>query len=133
MPDDTRETRIPIVEERAKIYKHLVDTGVVRIKTDVSERIELLSEELTTQSVTVERVRVDREVDAPPTVRTEGDVLIIPVVEQRLVVEKRWVLTEELHVRRKQHTEVVEVPVELRATKVTVERESNDHAERDVG
>lgn len=132
MPDDTHDTRIPIVEERAKIYKQLVATGLVRIKTNVSERVELLSEELTTQTVTVERVRVDREVDAPPTVRTEGEVLIIPVVEQRLVVEKRWVVTEELHVRRQQHTEVVEVPVNLRATKVTVEREHNDHPGRDV-
>ena len=123
MPDEAGETRIPIVEERARIEKHVVAAGLVRIRSEVTERVELLSEELTAQTVTVERVRVDREVDAPPKVRSEGNVLIIPVVEQRLVVEKRWVLTEELHVRRREHTQVVEVPVDLRATQVFVERE----------
>jgi stress response protein YsnF len=49
-------------------------------------------------------------------------VLIIPVIEQRLVVEKRWVVTEELHVRRHEHVEAVEIPVELRSTQVSVER-----------
>lgn len=133
MATDTGETRIPIVEERARIEKHVVATGLVRIKTEVSERVELLSDELTTQTVTVERVPVDREVDAPPEVRSEGDVLIIPVVEQRLFIEKRWVLTEELHVRRRMDTEVVEVPVDLRATRVSVERESGERAgERNV-
>ena len=48
--------------------------------------------------------------------------LIIPVIEERLVVEKRWVLTEELHVRRREHIEEVEIPVELRSTRVSVER-----------
>jgi uncharacterized protein (TIGR02271 family) len=122
MPERSGETRIPIVEERARIDKHVVATGAVRIRTDVDERIELLRDELTAQTVTVERVRIEREVDAPQQIRSEGDVLIIPVVEQRLVVEKRWVLTEELHVRRQQHTEVVEVPVSLRSTRVSVER-----------
>lgn len=133
MATDRGETRIPIVEERARIEKHVVATGLVRIKTEVSERVELLSDELTTQTVKVERVPVDREVDAPPEVRSEGDVLIIPVVEQRLFIEKRWVLTEELHVRRRMDTEVVEVPVDLRATRVSVERESGERAgERNV-
>ena len=35
---------------------------------------------------------IDQFVDAAPQVRTEGDVTIIPVVEEVLVVEKRLVL-----------------------------------------
>jgi stress response protein YsnF len=126
MRDETSETRVPIVEERATIDKRVGVTGSVRIKTEVDERVELLAEELTEHTVTVERVRVDREVDAPPPVRSEGDVLIIPIVEQRLVVAKRWVVTEELHVHRRAHTQSVSVPVELRATRVSVERDTDD-------
>ena len=126
MRDETSETRVPIVEERATIDKQTVATGLVRIKTEVGERVELLAEELTAHTVTVERVRIELEVDAPPPVRSEGDVLIIPVVEQRLVVTKRWVVTEELHVHRRAHTQVVSVPVDLRATRVSVEREVVD-------
>jgi stress response protein YsnF len=112
------KSRIPIVEERATIEKKVVPTGAVRITSKVAERLELLRFE----TVAVERVAVDREVDTPPGIRSEGDVLIIPVIEQRLVVEKRWVVTEELHVRRREHVEVVEIPVELRSTQVSVER-----------
>jgi uncharacterized protein (TIGR02271 family) len=113
---------IPIVEERATIEKKVVPTGRVRITSKVAERLEMLRAELVAQTVAVERVAVDREVDIPPGIRSEGDVLIIPVVEQRVVVEKRWVVTEELHVRRREHVDVVEIPVELRSTQVAVER-----------
>jgi uncharacterized protein (TIGR02271 family) len=116
------DSRIPIVEERATIEKQVVPTGRVRITTRVEERLEMLRDELIAQTVAVERVAIDREVDTPPGIRSEGDVLIIPVVEQRLVVHKRWVITEELHVRRREHIEAVEIPVELRSTHVSVER-----------
>jgi stress response protein YsnF len=121
-PEDAGETRIPIVEERARIEKQVVPTGRVRIASRVDERLEVLRDELIAQTVTVDRISIDREVDTPPEIRSDGDVLIIPVVEQRLVVEKRWVLKEELHVRRREHSEAVEVPVELRSTRVSVER-----------
>jgi stress response protein YsnF len=122
MPDDTGKSRIPIVEERARVDKHLIPTARVRITSRVEERVEVVREELTAQTVAVERVPINREVDSPPVIRTEGDVLIIPIVEERLVVEKRWVVTEELRVRRREHAEAVEIPVQLRATSVSVER-----------
>lgn len=126
MPEDSGENRIPIVEERARIQKQMVPTGRVRITSQVEERLEMLRDELIAQTVSVERVTMDREVETPPGIRTEGDVLIIPVIEQRLVVEKRWVVTEELHVRRREHMEAVEIPVELRSTRVSVERAEPD-------
>ena len=122
----TSVVAVPVVEERATVDKQIVATGRVRIKTEVSERVELLTEELAAHTVRVERVRVDREVDAPPPIRTEGDVLVIPVVEERLILARRWVVTEELHVHRQAQTQVVSVPVELRATRVSVEREAAD-------
>jgi uncharacterized protein (TIGR02271 family) len=122
MPEDTGKSSIPIVEERATIEKQVVPTGRVRITSRVEQRLETLRDELVTQTVDVERVAVNREVDTEPRIRSEGDVLIIPVVEQRLVVEKRWFITEELHVHRREHSEAVEIPVELRSTRVAIER-----------
>jgi uncharacterized protein (TIGR02271 family) len=133
MPEDTGKDRIPIVAERARIEKQTVPTGRVRITSRVESRCETLCEELVAQSVSVERVPVDREVATPPGIRNEGDVLIIPVVEQRLVVEKRWVVTAELHVRRQEHSEAVEIPIELRSTHVSVERaEASQHPESSI-
>jgi uncharacterized protein (TIGR02271 family) len=122
MPEDRGKSRIPIVEERATIEKRVVPTGRVRVTSRVEERLEVLRDELVTQTVAVERVAVNREVDTPPGIRSEGEVLIIPVIEERLEVEKRWVITEELHVRRQEHMEAVEIPVELRSTRVSVDR-----------
>jgi len=64
-------------------------------------------------------------VDALPDVRQEGDVIIIPVVEERLVVSKRLVLTEELHVHRRKVDEHASIPVTLRSTEIAVQRESS--------
>ena len=123
MHENEDETRIPIVEERARISKRVVEGDLVRIRSSVAMRIEQLSEQLTREDVVIERVTVDREIDALPEIRQENDVLIIPVVEERLIVEKRWVLTEELHVRKQRRTDVVDIPVTLRSSEVTIERE----------
>jgi stress response protein YsnF len=53
-------------------------------------------------------------------------VTIVPVLEEVLVVEKRLVLKEELHIRRRVDTESVEVPVTLRKQRAIIEREAQD-------
>jgi len=72
--------------------------------------------------VEVTRVPLNREVNAAPPVRTEGEVTIVPVMEEVLVVEKRLVLKEELHIRRRITHENVEVPVALRKQRAVIER-----------
>jgi uncharacterized protein (TIGR02271 family) len=123
MPERIDETRVPIIEERARIEKKMVDKSVVRITTSFNAHTEHLTQELTSEDVLVERVPVDREIDSIPQIREEADALIIPVVEQRVVIEKRWVLREELHVRKKKRTDTVEIPVTLHSSEVSVERD----------
>jgi uncharacterized protein (TIGR02271 family) len=123
MPKRIDETRVPIIQERARIDKQVVDKSVVRIKTSFNEHTEHLSQELTSEDVVIERVPIDREIDSMPEIRQEADVLIIPVIEQRLVIEKRWVLKEELYVRKKKRTDTVEIPVTLRSSEISVERD----------
>ena len=94
---------IPVIEERAVVKKRVVETGRVRIRKNVREYEEHVDIPHVHEEVRVERVPVDQFVDAAPQVRTEGDVTIIPVVEERYVMEKRLVLVEELHVRRERH------------------------------
>ena len=48
--------------------------------------------------------------------------MIVPVLEEVLVVQKQLVLKEELHIRRRVETEAVEVPVSLRKQRAIVER-----------
>lgn len=116
------ERRIPVIEERARIDKEAVERAKVRITSSVRERNEVLTEALHHEEVAIERVAIDKEVDAMPSVRQEGDVTVIPVVEERVVVTRQLVLVEELRVKLTTVEEVVQIPVTLHSTDISVER-----------
>ena len=119
---DEVERRIPVIEERARIDKQIVERAVVRISTSIKQTEHVLAESLRHEEVEIRRVPVNKEVEAMPGVRQEGDVVVIPIVEERAVLVKRLVLVEELHVQRKLVEEIVETPVSVRSTEVSVER-----------
>lgn len=116
------EDIITLVEERATLSKRVVETGVVRVRTETETVEHVETADLGVETVQVERRPVNAWVDAMPPLREEGDVTILPVVEERLVVEKRLFVTEEIHIRRVRSTEKVELPVTLRRQIAVVER-----------
>jgi uncharacterized protein (TIGR02271 family) len=121
--DSLDETEIiPLAEEELRVDKRTVTTGMVRVRTVVDVETELAKATLDGEAVEVTRVPMDRMIDQPPAIRTENDVTIIPILEEVLVVEKRLVLKEELHVRKRKTTEDVEIPVELRKQRAVIER-----------
>jgi stress response protein YsnF len=116
------EEIIPLVEETATVDKRQVVTGRVRVQTITDIVEELARADVQRESVEVTRVPIDKVVETAPEIRTEGDVTVVPVLEEVLVVEKRLVLKEELHIRRRIETEAVEVPVTLRKQRAVIER-----------
>lgn len=118
--DDT--VSIALIEETAQIEKHKSITGRVAIQTFVDEFEEVIRTTLEETHVKVVRVPVNRAVDKAPPIRTEGDVTIIPVLEEVLFIEKRLMLKEELHITRRTGLDNVEVPVTLRKQRATIER-----------
>ena len=123
---------IPLVEEELRVDKRQVVTGRVQVKTVVDSFEKLARATLEGEEVEVTRVPVNTELATAPTQRTEGDVLIIPIVEEVLFVEKRLVLKEELHIRRRSTREDVEVPVTLRKQRGMVERNPAPETEKEV-
>lgn len=120
------ELRIPVVEETAVVEKRVVETGRVRVRTLVERHAELLRDAVTREDAEIERVAVNRVVHEAPAVRTEGDTTIIPLVEEVLVVEKRLIVREEIHIRRRTSVEPIEQEVMLRSTRAVVERDGQD-------
>jgi uncharacterized protein (TIGR02271 family) len=116
------EDVIHLVEETATIGKRELVTGRVRVRTVTDTLEELARADVQRETVEVTRVPVDRMIESAPEIRTEGDVTIVPIIEEVLVVEKRLVLKEELHIRRRVAAETVEVPVTLRRQRAIVER-----------
>lgn len=92
---------VPVVAEELIVGKRVVESGRVRITKTISEREQIVDEPLQSEEATVERVAVNRVVDAPPPVRYEGDVMIVPLVEEMLVVERRLVVREELRISKR--------------------------------
>ena len=123
-PAQSEDFVVPILEEEARVEKRRVVTGKVRIRSVVEDVEEIAQATLEEDTVDITRVPVDRVVDEVPPVRTEDGVTIVPILEEVLFVEKRLVLKEELHIRRRVSTETVEVPVVLRKERAVVERVS---------
>jgi len=117
-PTDT----IPVFEEEVVVDKHSVVTGRVRVRTITESVDDVAHATLERQNIEVRRVPIDQIVDTPPSVRTEGDVTIVPVLEEVLVVEKRLLLKEEIHIHRHTDSEVIEEPATRRKQRVFVDR-----------
>jgi stress response protein YsnF len=130
MPDNETAS-LQLVQETASISAESVVTGRVRVSTETDIREEIARATLEGELVDVVRVPVDRPVETMPAVRTEGDLTIVPVVEEVLFVEKRLVLKEEIHIRRRLTREVVEMPVKLRQQRAVVERLAVDNEASD--
>jgi stress response protein YsnF len=115
---------IPVFDEKLRVGKIVRETDRVLIRTSVLERTEVAELELHSGDAIIERVPVDRLVDATPAIRQEGDTVIIPVVEEIMVIEKRLLLKEEIHIRRQEVVQHVRQPVRLRSEQVSLERQS---------
>lgn len=115
---------IPVIMETAEVARRRLEKDRVKVTKKVYEREELVDEPTISEEVQIERVPVNRQVDQAPEVRYEGETMIIPVLEEVLVVEKRLVLKEEVHVTRRQKTNRDPQRVKLRSEEVKVERRS---------
>jgi uncharacterized protein (TIGR02271 family) len=128
---------VPVVEEELRVGKRVVETGRVRVTKSVSEREELVDEPLLREEYEVERVPINVYVDAPVGPRHEGETLVVPVLEEVLVVEKRLLVREELRITRRRTEGRETRRVTLLSEEVSVERAgpqgAPDEADKGVG
>ncbi len=126
-------TVLPVLEESLRVEKRRVERGRVRIRKVVREHEGVVDEPLLSERVEVERVAVNELVDYAPAVREEGDVTVIPIVEEVLVVEKRLLLKEEVRVTKKQTERREPQRVTLRREEAIIERLGPDGEEATSG
>jgi len=113
---------LPVIVEELDVHTRRVETGTVRITKIVQEREVLVDEPLWRDEVDITRVPVQRVVDGPIPVRVEGDTMIVSLLEEVLVVEKRLLLTEELHIRTQRVETHHPQHVTVRSEEARVER-----------
>jgi uncharacterized protein (TIGR02271 family) len=129
-PGESRPTVIPVVEERLEIGKREVETGRLRVQKRVREHEQTVDEPLLADEITIERVPVNRFVEKPTPARMEGDTTVIPLFEERIVLEKRLVLREEVRVTKRRIERHAPEVVTVRREEVTVERVDGDEKNR---
>lgn len=117
---------VPVVEEQLKVDKRMVELGAVELRKTVEEFQDVRNLPLTFDQLDVERVPVNRPLTAPLEPRYEGDVLIIPVMEEVLVVEKRLMLVEEVRIHKRQVVRDQQINETLRREHIEVVAPDND-------
>lgn len=113
---------VPVLREQLEVQKEVVRTGTVRLHKLVHETPEMISEHLVSEGVEIERIAMDVIVDAPPPVRVEGDVTVISIVEEVLVVTKQLRVKEELRIGMRRSVSEYRQEVTLRSEELVVER-----------
>ena len=122
---------ISVVHEYATVQKEMVETGKVRIRKTVTEEKASVNLPIVNESYHIERVPGTGQVlDTPPAAfRYEGDVMVIPVLKEITVVQKKYEVVEELRITR----QVTETPmvqeISLLKEHIHVERIGNGQRE----
>ena len=94
--------RIPLMTEQLTATTRPVPRGTVRLHKGVISEEQILSVPVSREELTVERIPADQfDAHAP----RDDDETIIPVVEERLVIETRQVITEYIRIRKRVITE----------------------------
>ncbi|HEX6154536.1 MAG TPA: DUF2382 domain-containing protein [Burkholderiales bacterium] len=120
--DDKPSVVIPVAREEASLTRERVETGAVNVRKVVRERVEVIDEPMLHDEVDIEHVTINREVTAPEPPREEGDVLVIPVYEEVVTVHRKWILKEEVRLRRREVQTRHREEVVLREEQALVER-----------
>lgn len=115
---------IPVIVEEITVDKRVTEAGGVRIVKTVHSEDVTVREPTVRESASVERVPVNRLLDASeplPKARREGDTMVIPLFEEVVVSEKRTRLVEELRITMTRTEEPTEHIVTIRREAVHTE------------
>jgi stress response protein YsnF len=125
---DAERRVVEVVREEARVGKEVKETGSVVVHVVPRVETERVAVERAEEQVDVERVVVNRIVEKAEGPRQEGDVLVIPVYEEVVVVEKKLMLREELRVVRRREVKQEVREVELRREEAHVLRSDAEGA-----
>jgi stress response protein YsnF len=119
---DSATHHLTLVEEHLKVGVAERETGHVRVTTRPESREEQVSVPLEVHNVRVERVPKGVVVEGQEGPRREEGRTIVPVYEEEIVVTKRLVLREEIHLIEEREVAQHEETVTLHRDVADVER-----------
>ncbi|BAN26488.1 YsnF/AvaK domain-containing protein [Caballeronia insecticola] len=109
-------------EERLALSTREEETGAVRVRTVTHTELRELPVVLHSSAVQIERVAINKFIDAQFAPRYEGDTLIVPVFEYVPVTDLKLMLKEELRITTVFSAETHVHVAEVQRQQVVVER-----------
>ena len=124
--NENTSSSIPVMQEKVNVEKKTIEKGRVKISKIVKEESEVLNLPTKTEQVYIKRVPVNKIVEnIPETVRYEGNTMIIPVLQEVTVTEKKLLLVEEIHVTKTSVSSEETKEITLRKEEINIERSDN--------
>ena len=130
-PQSQDEVVIPVIEEELVAGRRQVKTGSVRVDKHVEKRIRRVEAPLLQENVEIRRVPVNRVIDEEPPIRHHGNAVVVPIVEEELVITKRLVLKEEIYLTKRRIKDRVVKDVQLNLERAEIRRFGAEGRPRD--
>ena len=116
------DPKLTLLAEEVSVEKETVENGRLRVSKQTLTREAFIDESLRSEHAEIETIPVGRQIFEVPSVRHEGDTIIIPIVEEVLHTERRLILKEEIKITRRQKTEHFHDRVTLRYQEAVITR-----------
>ena len=123
--DTEKQRSLKLREEQLDVNRHRVQTGEVEVKKDVVEEEKTVNVPIKHEEVYVERRAVDRnEADTTGPIG-DDETIRVPIVEEKVEVTKKPVVSEELVIGKKQVTETQQVTENVKREEAKVKKEGD--------
>jgi len=116
---------VQLKEERLEAHKTPVQKGEVKVRKEVVTEQQTLNVPVRREEVVVERRRPASGSRTPATSIREGEEVRIPVHEERVTIEKRPVVREEVRVGKRQVTGTKQVSGTVKREEARIERQGD--------
>jgi len=116
------DSKLTLLAEELSVGKESVETGRLRVSKQTHTREVAVEESLLRESAEIETIPIGRQIFEMPSVRHEGETIVVPIVEEILHTERRLILKEEVRITRRKATEQFHDRVTLRYQEAVVTR-----------
>ena len=116
------DPKLTLLAEELSVGKESVETGRLRVSKQTHTREVAVEEPLLRESAEIETIPIGRRIFEMPSVRHEGETIVVPIVEEILHTERRLILKEEVRITRRKTAEQIHDRVTLRYQEAVVTR-----------
>jgi uncharacterized protein (TIGR02271 family) len=120
-----KERSLKLREEQLNVSKESVQTGEVEVHKDVVEEQKTVHVPVTHEEVYVERRDVDDATADTTTPIGDDETIRVPIIEEKVEVTKKPVVTEELVIGKRQATETEQVTEKTKREEARVETDGD--------